>query len=149
MFNLEEIELDILKEAVYDRFRVSTTRELKDCFVFLELLESDGYWPIGDSDFRRLETWKDLYRKFVEILPGEDQEEGYGCINGINIFKYFRPWRVFNLDSKTATQAEIRTAYCVLVKVYHPDNQETGDREIFDRIQIMYRSINNLGDPRK
>ena len=148
MFNLTEIELENLKEAVYNRFRVSTTRELKDKAIFLELLERESYWPVGDSDFRRLETWKIFFRKFVEILPGEDQETGYGCINGINVFKYHRPWQVLGLDPRTATQADIKASYRRLAKMYHPDNKETGDSEVFERIHLMYRSISNIGDPR-
>jgi len=30
----------------------------------------------------------------VGILPGEENQQCYGCINGINVFNYFKPWQV-------------------------------------------------------
>ncbi|MFM7788456.1 MAG: DnaJ domain-containing protein, partial [Microcystis panniformis] len=61
--------------------------------------------------------------------------------NGINIFKYFRPYRVFDLDPNTASKEDIKNAYYRLSKIYHPDNQETGDAEVFDCLTVMYKSI--------
>lgn len=87
------------------------------------------------------EGWEILYRKFIGILPGEENQQGYGCINGINIFNYFRPWQVFGLDPSVATPQDIKIAYRDLSKIYHPDNSETGDPKIFDAITIMYKSI--------
>ncbi|WP_370539382.1 MULTISPECIES: DnaJ domain-containing protein [Nostocales] len=57
------------------------------------------------------------------------------------MFNYFKPWQVFGLDPKTATKEEIKSAYYRLSKIYHPDNPETGDRGIFERVEIMYKSI--------
>ncbi|HEY9302594.1 MAG TPA: J domain-containing protein, partial [Phormidium sp.] len=87
------------------------------------------------------EGWKKLYRKFIGILPEEENQQGYGCINGINIFNYFKPWQVFGLDPQTATQQDIRNAYHRLSKIYHPDAPETSDAVIFDCLTIMYKSI--------
>jgi DnaJ-class molecular chaperone len=101
-------------------------------------MATDGMEKI---DFRFKLTWEMLYRKFVGILSGEENQQGYGCINGINIFNYFKPWQVFGLDPKTATKEEIKSAYYRLSKIYHPDNPETGDRAIFERVEIMYKSI--------
>ncbi len=39
---------------------------------------------------------------------------------------------VFELDPKTASKEDIKNAYYRLSKIYHPDNQETGDAEVFD-----------------
>ena len=101
-------------------------------------MATDG---MSKLNFAEKKTWEMLYRKWIDILPDETNEEGYGCINGIDIFKYFRPWQVFNLDSKTATQDDIKTAFRQLSKIYHPDNQETGDRKIFERLTQMSNSL--------
>jgi len=85
--------------------------------------------------------WEKLYRKFVGILPGEENQQGYGCINGINVFNYFKPWQVFDLDPQTATTQDIKNAYYRLSKIYHPDVPETGDAAIFDSLSVMYKSI--------
>ena len=129
-----------------------TTLKVNQDFLFQlmlffadELKESGQFKMATDGmdklNFNQKETWEMLYRKWIDILPNEIDEEGYGCINGINIFKYFRPWPVFNLDPKTATQEEIKTAFYQLSKIYHPDNQETGDRKIFERLNQMYKSL--------
>jgi DnaJ-class molecular chaperone len=75
------------------------------------------------------------------VLPHEAEEEGYGCINGIDIFKYFQPWQVFDLDPKTATKEDIKQAYYKLSKIYHPDVSGSGDDKIFERINTMYKSL--------
>lgn len=125
-----------LKEAVYAHFEAKNTTELKKSGLFK--MATDG---MSDLDFSSKETWQKLYRKFVGILPEEENEQGYGCINGINIFNYFKPWRVFRLDPQTSTEEDIKQAYRDLSKIYHPDNVQTGDAGIFDRINLMYRSI--------
>lgn len=124
-----------IKQAVYRRFRVNSTEELKESGLFQ--MATDG---MKNLNFKLTSTWKMLYRKWIDILPNEVDQQGYGCINGINIFQYFRPWKVFGLNGKTATKKELKSAYYRLAKIYHPDNQKTGDREIFERIGIMYQS---------
>ncbi|AFZ49600.1 J domain-containing protein [Dactylococcopsis salina] len=131
-----KLNISDLKEAVYQRFKVKNTKELKQSNHFQ--MATDGMEKL---DFRLKVTWEKLYRKFIGILPNEMNQEGYGCINGINVFQYFKPWQVFNLDPKTATKNEIKKAYYQLSKVYHPDNQKTGNREIFEQIELMYKSI--------
>jgi len=125
-----------LKNAVYNRFNVNSTDELKRSGSFL--MATDG---MEEFDLRLKSTWEMLYRKFVGILPHEENEQGYGCINGINIFKYFKPWQVFGLNSETATKDDLKSSYRRLSKIYHPDNLETGDREVFERIELMYQSL--------
>lgn len=131
----EPLSINELKEAIYNHFRVDSTSRLKRSNSFK--MATDG---MGELDYRYKETWEKLYRKLIGILPHEKQEEGYGCINGINIFKYFQPWRVFGLDPKTATETDIKQAYYRLSKTYHPD-ASTGDAQIFDRINTMYESL--------
>lgn len=125
-----------VKQAIYERFNVNNTEELKKSGAFR--LATDG---MGNLDLRKKETWETLYRKKIGILPGENQEQGYGCINGIDIFKYFQPWKVFGLDPKQATFEDIKSQYRKLSKIYHPDVPETGDSKIFQRLTIMYKSI--------
>ncbi len=125
-----------LKEKVYIKFNVKNTSELKKSGLFK--LSIDG---MDKLDFRYKKTWELLYRKFVGVLPSEENQNGYGCINGINIFDYFDPWTVFELNPDTATDQDIKTAYYRLSKIYHPDVIETGDSKIFNRINQMYRTI--------
>lgn len=82
-----------------------------------------------------------LYRKYVDILPNERNSTGPTSINGVDVMKYFRPYQVFGLDPKTATKEDKKRAYRKLAQKYHPDNQETGNREMFERIENMYKSI--------
>jgi hypothetical protein len=133
---VQVLKIDELKQSVYERFKVNNTSELEKSGAFK--MATDG---MDKLDFRLKETWETLYRKFIGILPSEENEEGYGCINGINIFKYFKPWQIFGLDPQTATKDDVKSSYHQLSKIYHPDNSETGDREIFEQIEAMYKSI--------
>jgi len=130
------LTLTQLKEAVYIHFGVSNTTELKRSGTFR--MATDG---MDDLNFSVKETWERLYRKFIGILPNEKNQQGYGCINGINIFDYFKPWQVFDLDSQAATPEDVKKAYRSLSKTYHPDVPGTGDAKIFDRLNTMYLSI--------
>lgn len=133
---IKPLSMADLKKAIYSYFEVKNTAELKKSGSFK--MATDGMEPmnLGLKD-----SWEVLYRKFIGILPGEDQEKGYGCINGIDIFKYFLPWRVFDLDPKSASKEDIKNAYRTLSKTYHPDTSGTGDAKVFDRINTMYQSI--------
>ena len=132
----KSLTLPQLKEAIYKYFEVANTDQLKKSGRFK--MATDG---IDKLDFSKKETWKTLYRKWIDILPEEQNQEGYGCINGIDIFKYSRPWQIFGLDRKTATEEDLKKAYYRLSKIYHPDNQETGDRKIFERLEKMSKSL--------
>lgn len=132
----KELKIKDLKKAIHNYFNVSNTQELKQLKNFE--MATDG---IGKLDFRTKETWKKLYRKWIGILPDERDEHHYGCINGIDIFKYSRPWEIFNLDPKTSGPEDIKKAFRKLSKIYHPDIPKTGDRKIFERLTQMYNSV--------
>lgn len=132
----KSLTLTQLKEAIYKYFEVANTDQLKKSDRFK--MATDG---MDKLNFSKKETWEMFYRKWIDILPEEQNQEGYGCINGIDVFKYHRPWQIFSLDRKTATEEDLKKAYRQLSKIYHPDNQETGDREIFERLEKMYKSL--------
>ena len=133
---VKPLTLTQLKQAVYAYFEVSNTTELKKSSMFQMATRA-----FDNINLSQRESWEKIYREYVGILPEEDGETGKHCINGINIFKYFYPYRVFELDPKTATKEDIKNAYYRLSKIYHPDNQETGNSQIFDRLTVMYKSI--------
>jgi hypothetical protein len=132
----KSLSLVDLKNAIYQHFQAKDTTALKKSSQF-QMATSN----LGKLNLAKKEGWEILYRKFVGILPGEDQKEGYGCINGIDIFQYSLPWRIFALDPKTATTEQIKTAYRSLSQIYHPDNREKGDARIFDRLTTFYKSL--------
>ncbi len=125
-----------LKSSVCVHFSVANTVELRKSKSFAMAI--DGSDPLN---FSLKTTWEDLYRQFIGILPHEKNQQGSNCINGVDIFKYFRPWQVFGLNGKTATISDIKASYRNLSKVYHPDVPLTGNAAIFDRITTMYNSI--------
>jgi len=133
---VKPLTLTQLKQAVYAYFEVSNTTELKKSSMFQMATRA-----FDNINLSQRESWEVIYRKYIGILPEEDYEQGKDCINGINIFKYFRPYRVFDLDPNTASKEDIKNAYYRLSKIYHPDNQETGDAEVFDCLTVMYKSI--------
>jgi hypothetical protein len=135
----EPLSLPKIKKEIYQYFSVKNTTELKKSGAFKMATDGMSSINIGAKDGR--EGWEKLYRKFIGILPGEENQQGYGCINGINVFDYFKPWQVFGLEPKTATSQDIKDAYRKLSKVYHPDVPETGDASIFDCLTTMYKSI--------
>jgi len=129
------LTLPQLKQAVYQHFEVKDTTGLKKSGGFKMATSS-----MGKLDLSKKAGWEQLYRKFVGILPGEEHEQGYGCVNGINIFKYDLPWKAFGLDPKTSTTEEVKSAYRSLSKIYHPDGSD-GDAQIFERLNVFYKSL--------
>jgi hypothetical protein len=132
----KELTIQQIKNAVYQSFGVKDTSELKKSHQFQMAVSS-----LGKINYSKKQGWESLYRNFIGILPNEEDEKGYGCLNGINIFKYDLPWRVFDLEPEMASTSDIKNAYRRLSKIYHPDNSATGDGKIFDRINVFYRSL--------
>lgn len=133
---VKPLSLAQIKAAVYQQFLVKNTTELKKSGAFK--MATDG---MDSLNLNVKNGWEKLYRKFIGILPGEENQQGYGCINGINVLNYFKPWQVFDLDPQTATTQDIKNAYYRLSKIYHPDVPETGDATVFNCLTIMYKSI--------
>lgn len=91
------------------------------------------------------DTWERYYREWVALPPDEqDEEQGYGVINGIDIFKNFRPWEVFGVDNKTGDRDAVLTAYRRLCLKYHPDSG--GDSAVFQQLTKMKDSLMALFD---
>lgn len=134
---VKPLTLAQIKSEIYKHFSVKNTVELKKSGAFK--MATDG---MDTLNFKVKDGWEKLYRKFIGILPEEENQQGYGCINGINVFNYFKPWQVFDLDPQTATTQDIKNAYYKLSKIYHPDVSKTGDTAIFECLNIMYKSIN-------
>lgn len=132
----KELSLPKLKEAVYQHFNVKDTTALKKSGTFQ--MATSG---MDKLDLSKKAGWEDLYRKLIGVLPGEENEQGYGCVNGINILKYDLPWSAFGLDPKTAKTEDIKASYRDLSKIYHPDNTKTGDAQIFNRLTVFYKSL--------
>jgi hypothetical protein len=133
---VKPLPLAQIKSAIYEYFSVNNTTELKKSGSFNMAI--DG---MSDLNLTVKDGWEKLYRNLIGILPNEENQHGDGCINGVNIFNYFKPWQVFNLDSKVATPQDIKNAYYALSKIYHPDVPSTGNAAIFDRLTTMYKSI--------
>ena len=132
---IKPLTLPQLKQKIYHYFEVKDTTALKKSGGFKMATSS-----MGKLDLSKKAGWEQLHRKFIGVLPGEENEQGYGCINGIDIFKYDLPWKAFGLDPKTSTTEDVKTAYRNLSKTYHPDGSN-GDAQIFERLNVFYRSL--------
>jgi hypothetical protein len=136
LYGNQALTLPELKQAIYQHFNVKDTTNLKKSGMFQMATSSMGKFNLAKKD-----GWESLYRKFIGILPHEKNETGRTCINGINIFKYNMPWKVFDLDPETSNIDDIKLSYRNLSKIYHPDNPQTGDAEVFHRLTIFYESL--------
>lgn len=138
LLTIKRLTLAQVKTKVLEHFGVPDVKALKKAPEFVMGTNGQTIKLTGK------EGWEALYRQFIGILPGEDGETGYGCVNGINIFNYAMPWKAFGLDGKTATTEDVKTAYRNLSKVYHPDVPETGDARIFERLTVFYKSLTEV-----
>jgi len=50
------------------------------------------------------------------------------------------PYEVLGLNSQ-ATGEQVKSRYRELSKIYHPDNKETGDRKIFEKVNQAYQQV--------
>ncbi|MBD2200162.1 MULTISPECIES: DnaJ domain-containing protein [Calothrix] len=133
-------DISKIKREIYKLFKVKSTKQLRENKRFK--MAVDGL----DINLRDNESWKVIYRRYIGIVPGEENAEGYGVINGVDIFKYSYMWQVLGLDGNTAKVEDIKREYRKLCKIYHPDVPGTGDARIFDRLTIFYESLIAVGE---
>lgn len=118
-----------MRKAVRQKFRsigVNTKKE----FRFMTQRDT----PKTRSD------WEQLYRETIAVPMSERNRKARpGIINGIDIQKNFRPWAVFGLNPKTATNADIQAAFRRVAKQVHPDMG--GRAKDLERIKKMRDSI--------
>jgi hypothetical protein len=119
-----------LKASVFESFCAETTAELQRKLP-------------TKLNLTQRTAWETLYRKYVGILPGEEYEVGATCINGMDIFKYFHPWRVFNLGQEP-TEADLYAKYSDLMDCYPTDVENVEDLafngKMRERLTLMYWS---------
>jgi len=110
-------------------------------------LSKDPDWNIYHKktglNGRLRETWTSYFREWVGFPNNErNLKPAYGVVNGIDIFKNFRPWEVFEVNRKTATKDQIQAAFRKLSMKYHPDKTPNPkDRDVFEKLVEMRDSI--------
>lgn len=93
-----------------------------------------------ENPLKSKEDWLKVYRSFVGVPANErNLEDGPTVINGIDVLKNFRPWHVFGLDPKTATNDDIRAAFRKTIMKHHPDRG--GDPRVAERLKAMRDSL--------
>ena len=121
------------KKAVLANFGCKTVTELRKNKNFTMSMTGE------DISLKTKADWMKLYRKWIGVPAEERNNTGATCINGIDVLENFRPWHVFNLDSKTASKEDVKASFRNLAKVHHPD--VGGDARVFERLQKMRDSV--------
>ena len=127
------ITMAAAKKAVLANFGCKTVTELRKNKNFTMSITGE------DISLKTKNDWMKLYRRWIGVPEEERNKTGANCINGIDVLENFRPWHVFNLDSKTATKEDVKTSFRNLAKVHHPD--AGGDARVFERLQKMRDSV--------
>lgn len=143
---MKKLSVEELQSAIFKKFKVNSLEELEKNthfhssslslaaeYAFKYFQGEHIYYPQMDitieirnkDDFCRPlyteATWEELYRNFIGILPHEMNAKGSYCVNGVNIFYYFKPWQVFGLKQRTATKEDVESAFGKLFEFYFPD----------------------------
>lgn len=121
------------KKAVLEKFSCKTVTELRKNKTFTMSMTGE------EISLKTKDDWMKLYRRWVAVPESERNQSGPTCINGIDVLENFRPWHVFGLDPKTATQEDVKASFRDLVKIHHPD--AGGDARVFERLQKMRDSV--------
>ena len=132
-FKAVEPSLNELKISVMSAFNCASYQELK----------KDGNFQLFITDHNLKMTtkaaWLKVHRKFVGLPDSERHSIGATSINGVDVLRNFLPWKVFDLNPKTATVEDIRSAFNQLAKEHHPDHG--GSSEVFEQLKIMRDSL--------
>ena len=132
-FKPVEPSMQELKDAVISSFECSSYTELKKNSVFQLFVEEHGLKMTTKA------AWLKVYRKFVGLPENERNSIGDTSINGVDVLRNFLPWKVFDLNPKTATAEDIKAAFNKLAKEYHPDHG--GNSTVFERLKTMRDSL--------
>lgn len=127
--------LQEVKSGVMGYFGVKSVAALKANEDFVMATAGDDENPLKSK-----EDWLKLYRTFVGVPKNErNLPDSPTVINGIDVLKNFRPWHVFGLDPKKATNDDIRKAFRKLIIKHHPD--QGGDPRVVERLKTMRDSL--------
>ena len=132
-FKQAELTLPELKAGVTQALGCKSYDELKKNATF-KLYVADAKLKLNNKA-----AWQQIYREWVELPESERDAIGEDCINGIDIFRNFRPWEVFQLDPSQATADDIKGAFRQLSLQHHPD--QGGDGKVFNRLKLMRDSL--------
>jgi hypothetical protein len=122
-----------MKAAVIQAFGCSSYNQLKNETSFA-LFTQDQKLKMNTKA-----AWLKAYRRFVGLPDSERDAIGSTSINGVDVLRNFLPWKVFDLNPKTATPADIKKAFNQLALEHHPDHG--GDPAVFERLKSMRDSI--------
>ncbi|WP_017324864.1 J domain-containing protein [Synechococcus sp. PCC 7336] len=133
VFPVVEPSMGELKEAVIAAFDCTSYQQLK----------KDGNFQLFVQDrnlkMNTKKAWLEVYRRFVGLPESERDAIGSTSINGVDVLRNFLPWKVFQLDPKTAIADDVKAAFNRLAKQYHPD--VGGNSEVFQKLKVMRDSL--------
>lgn len=132
-FKAVEPSMQELKNAVIVAFNCSSYQELRKDSSFSMFVQEHGLRMTTKA------AWLKAYRKFVGLPDSERNSIGATSINGVDVLRNFLPWKVFDLDPKTATADDIKSAFNKLAKEHHPDHG--GSADVFEQLRIMRDSL--------
>jgi len=132
-FKPVEPSMQELKVAVITAFECSSYQELKQNGIFTLFVQEHKL------KMNQKTAWLKAYRKFVGLPENELNAISNTSINGVDVLRNFLPWEVFQLNPKTATSEDIKSAFNQLAKEYHPDHG--GHPDVFEKLKSMRDSL--------
>jgi len=83
---------------------------------------------------------KEIIMFFYDLLPPEYRTDFKQNLSNNGNKPKSDPYAVLGVSPADSTE-KIRQVYRRLAKIYHPDNQDTGNAEMFRRITEAYKRI--------